>query len=160
MGVVSDRITPEAVAKVAKLARLSLSDDELLQATHQLSDMLDHFADIDALDLDGVEPMTHPTPIANVMREDIEMDCLDRDEVLAAAPAAEVSSAEIAAIAAAHADGDQATHGAQPGGVVDPSLLVPSPYATPEPSQAADLANLQLPVQPDMTEAPGRRDEA
>jgi aspartyl-tRNA(Asn)/glutamyl-tRNA(Gln) amidotransferase subunit C len=87
--VVSDRITPEAVAKVAKLARLSLTDHELQQATHQLSDMLDHFADIDALDLDGVEPMTHPTPIANVMREDIEMDCLDRDEVLAAAPAAE-----------------------------------------------------------------------
>jgi aspartyl-tRNA(Asn)/glutamyl-tRNA(Gln) amidotransferase subunit C len=89
LGVVSDRITPEAVAKVAKLARLSLSDDELRQATHQLSDMLDHFADIDALDLDGVEPMTHPTPIANVMRDDIEMDCLDRDEVLAAAPATE-----------------------------------------------------------------------
>ena len=89
LGVVSDRITPEVVAKVAKLARLSLSDGELQQATHQLSDMLDHFADIDALDLDGVEPMTHPTPIANVMREDIEMDCLDRDEVLAAAPAAE-----------------------------------------------------------------------
>jgi aspartyl-tRNA(Asn)/glutamyl-tRNA(Gln) amidotransferase subunit C len=86
---VSDRITPEAVAKVAKLARLNLSDAELDQATHQLSDMLDHFADIDSLDLDEVEPMTHPTPIANVMREDIEMDCLDRDEVLAAAPDAE-----------------------------------------------------------------------
>jgi aspartyl-tRNA(Asn)/glutamyl-tRNA(Gln) amidotransferase subunit C len=83
---VSDRITPEVVAKVAKLARLSLSDDELQRATHQLSDMLDHFADIDALDLDDVEPMTHPTPIANVMREDVELDCLDRDEVLAAAP--------------------------------------------------------------------------
>ncbi len=83
------RITPEAVAKVAKLARLSLDDDELVAATHQLSDMLDHFADIDALDLDGVEPMTHPTPIANVMREDVEMDVLDREEVLAAAPAAE-----------------------------------------------------------------------
>lgn len=87
--VVSDRITTEAVAKVAKLARLSLSNDELLQATHELSDMLDHFADIDALDLDGVEPMTHPMPIANVMREDIELDVLDRDEVLAAAPATE-----------------------------------------------------------------------
>ena len=82
----SDRITPEAVAKVAKLARLSLSDDELAAATDQLSDMLDHFADIDALDLADVEPMTHPTPIANVMREDIEGECLDRDEVLAAAP--------------------------------------------------------------------------
>jgi aspartyl-tRNA(Asn)/glutamyl-tRNA(Gln) amidotransferase subunit C len=87
--VVSDRITPEVVAKVATLARLRLGDDELEQATHQLSDMLDHFADIDALDLDGVEPMTHPTPISNVMREDVEMDCLDRDEVLAEAPAAE-----------------------------------------------------------------------
>jgi aspartyl-tRNA(Asn)/glutamyl-tRNA(Gln) amidotransferase subunit C len=86
---VSDRITPEAVAKVAKLARLSLDADELRRATEQLSDVLDHFADIDALDLDGVEPMTHPTPIANVMRDDIELDGLDRDEVLAAAPAAE-----------------------------------------------------------------------
>ncbi len=85
----SDRITPEAVAKVAKLARLSLNDGELATATHQLSDMLDHFADIDALDLDGVEPMTHPTPIANVMRDDVEQLCLDRDEVLAAAPVAE-----------------------------------------------------------------------
>ena len=89
MAAVSDRITNEAVAKVAKLARLSLTDDELAAATHQLSDMLDHFADIDALDLADIEPMTHPTPIANVMREDIETDCLDRDEVLAAAPDAE-----------------------------------------------------------------------
>jgi aspartyl-tRNA(Asn)/glutamyl-tRNA(Gln) amidotransferase subunit C len=86
---VSDRITPEAVAKVAKLARLSLDADELQRATEQLSDVLDHFADIDALDLDGVEPMTHPTPIANVMREDVQLDGLDRDEVLAAAPVAE-----------------------------------------------------------------------
>ena len=87
--VVSDRITPEAVAKVARLARLSLTDDELRTTTEQLGDMLDHFADIDALDLDGVEPMTHPTPIANVMRDDVELAVLDRDEVLSAAPDAE-----------------------------------------------------------------------
>ena len=87
--VVSDRITPEAVGTVAKLARLSLTDDELAAATHELSDMLDHFADIDALDLDHIEPMTHPTPIANVMRDDIEQPVLERAEVLAAAPVAE-----------------------------------------------------------------------
>ena len=85
----SDRLTPDVVAKVARLARLTLSDEELQRSAAQLSDMLDHFADIDALDLDDVEPMTHPTPIANVIRDDIEMDCLDRDEVLAAAPEAE-----------------------------------------------------------------------
>ena len=85
----SERITPEAVAKVARLARLTLTPAELERATDQLSAMLDHFADIDALDLDGVEPMTHPTPIANVMRDDVELAVLDRDEVLSAAPDAE-----------------------------------------------------------------------
>lgn len=48
-----------------------------------------HFADIDALDLSNVEPMTQPYPLVNVMREDVELPCLDTDEVLAAAPAAE-----------------------------------------------------------------------
>jgi aspartyl-tRNA(Asn)/glutamyl-tRNA(Gln) amidotransferase subunit C len=86
---VSDRLTPEDVAKVARLARLSLTDDEIARATAQLGDVLDHFADIDALDLDGVEPMTHPTPIANVLRDDVELAVLDRDEVLAEAPQAE-----------------------------------------------------------------------
>ena len=39
--------------------------------------------------LDGVEPMTQPYPLVNVLREDIVGDCLDRDEVLSQAPAAE-----------------------------------------------------------------------
>jgi aspartyl-tRNA(Asn)/glutamyl-tRNA(Gln) amidotransferase subunit C len=86
---VSDRITPDAVAKVARLARLSLTDDELERATAQLGDMLDHFADIDAVDLAGVEPMSQPIPTKNVLRDDVILPCLDRDEVLAAAPRAE-----------------------------------------------------------------------
>jgi hypothetical protein len=40
-------------------------------------------------DLDDVEPMAHPLPLANVMRDDVVQPCLDREEVLAAAPAAE-----------------------------------------------------------------------
>ena len=48
--------------------------------------MLDHFADIDALDLAGVEPMTQPYPLRNVLRDDVVRPGLDRDEVLAAAP--------------------------------------------------------------------------
>ncbi len=77
------------VSKVATLARLTLTADELATATAELGAMLDHFADIDALDLDDVEPMMQPTPLANVMREDIEGDTLDRDEVLGQAPLAE-----------------------------------------------------------------------
>ncbi|MFT3852783.1 MAG: Asp-tRNA(Asn)/Glu-tRNA(Gln) amidotransferase subunit GatC [Ilumatobacteraceae bacterium] len=85
----SDRISAADVAKVARLARLDLSGDELERMTAQLSGMLEHFADIDALDLAAVEPMTQPYPLVNVLRADVVQPSLDRDEVLAAAPAAE-----------------------------------------------------------------------
>jgi aspartyl-tRNA(Asn)/glutamyl-tRNA(Gln) amidotransferase subunit C len=86
---VSDRLTSDVVAKVARLARLDLSDAEIDAATEQLGKMLDHFAEIDALDLDDLEPMNQPYPLQNVMREDVEQPCLDRDEVLAQAPQTE-----------------------------------------------------------------------
>ena len=85
----SERITTADVSKVAKLARLSLTDEELATATSELAAMLDHFADVDALDLDGVEPMTNPMHLVNVMRDDVEGATLDRDEVLGQAPLAE-----------------------------------------------------------------------
>jgi len=85
----SPRITPEAVAKVARLARLDLAEADLARFAEQLAGMLAHFADIDALDLSSVEPMTQPYPLVNVMRDDVVSTSLDRDEVLAAAPAAE-----------------------------------------------------------------------
>jgi aspartyl-tRNA(Asn)/glutamyl-tRNA(Gln) amidotransferase subunit C len=80
------RIDQAVVAKVSRLARLDLGPDEIERTTVQLADMLDHFADIDALDLSGVEPMTQPYPLVNVFRDDVESATLDRDEVLAAAP--------------------------------------------------------------------------
>jgi aspartyl-tRNA(Asn)/glutamyl-tRNA(Gln) amidotransferase subunit C len=86
---VSDRISAADVAKVARLARLDVTADELDRMTVQLDGMLEHFADIDALDLATVEPMTQPYPLVNVLRPDIVRPGLDREEVLAAAPAAE-----------------------------------------------------------------------
>jgi aspartyl-tRNA(Asn)/glutamyl-tRNA(Gln) amidotransferase subunit C len=85
----SERITTEQVAKVAKLARLRLTDEELTRFTGQLADVLEHAADLDLLDLEGVEPMAQPIPLANVFRKDVPGPILDRDEVLAVAPAAE-----------------------------------------------------------------------
>jgi aspartyl-tRNA(Asn)/glutamyl-tRNA(Gln) amidotransferase subunit C len=86
---VPERLTRDDVAKVAHLARLDLSDDEIERATEQLDDMLGHFADIDALDLDDVEPMTQAYPLVNVLREDVVEPGIDRDEALAQAPATE-----------------------------------------------------------------------
>ncbi len=88
-GTESERISPEAVRKVAKLARLDLSADEVATMTRQLAGMLDHFADIDSLDLASVDPMTQPFPLSNVLRDDVVEPGLDRDEVLANAPHAQ-----------------------------------------------------------------------
>jgi len=86
---VSDRLSAAVVAKVARLARLNISEAEVERYTKQLDGMLDHFADIDGLNLADVEPMTQAFPLANVFRADVEQPCLDREEVLAMAPAAE-----------------------------------------------------------------------
>lgn len=87
--VVSERMNADVVVKVSRLARLDLTPDEIERTAAQLNDMLEHFADIDSLDLDDVEPMTQPYPLVNVMRDDLVAPTLDRDEVLAAAPRAE-----------------------------------------------------------------------
>jgi aspartyl-tRNA(Asn)/glutamyl-tRNA(Gln) amidotransferase subunit C len=86
LAAVSDRISTADVVHVAKLARLALTPEEIERTTAQLGDMLDHFADIERLDLADVVPMTQPYPLQNVLRDDVVEPGLDRDEVLAAAP--------------------------------------------------------------------------
>jgi aspartyl-tRNA(Asn)/glutamyl-tRNA(Gln) amidotransferase subunit C len=83
------RITREDVAHVADLARLTLSDEELDRFTDQLAAVLEHARDVEALDTAGVPPTAHPLPLRNVLRDDEVRPSLDRDEVLAQAPASE-----------------------------------------------------------------------
>lgn len=85
----SERISRDDVEHVARLARLSLTDDEVELFTEQLGAVLDHAADIEALDIGDVPPTAHPVPLENVYRPDEPRACLDRDEVMAEAPAAE-----------------------------------------------------------------------
>ena len=83
------QITREDVAHVARLARLQLTEDELDTFTGQLAKVLDHARDVEALDVGDVPPTSHPYPLQNVLRADELSPTLDRDEVLAAAPATE-----------------------------------------------------------------------
>ena len=84
-----ERITPADVAHVAKLARLDLTDEELERLVVDLGAVLDHAADVAALDTAGVPPTAHPLPLQNVLRPDEARPSLARDEVLAMAPRAE-----------------------------------------------------------------------
>ena len=64
-------ISRDDVAHVARLARLDLTDDELERFTGQLAAVLDHAADVAALDTAGVPPTAHPFPLVNVLRDDV-----------------------------------------------------------------------------------------
>ena len=85
----AERITRDDVAHVARLARLNVSDEELDMFTGQLAAVLEHAEDVASLDTEGVPPTAHPYPLENVLRPDEPRPSLDRDEVLAQAPAAE-----------------------------------------------------------------------
>jgi aspartyl-tRNA(Asn)/glutamyl-tRNA(Gln) amidotransferase subunit C len=85
----SERITRADVEHVAQLARLALTEEELDALTSELGVILEHAAQVSALDTEGVEPTAHPLPLVNVLRADEVRRGLDREEVLASAPEAE-----------------------------------------------------------------------
>ena len=74
------------IAKVAKLATLALSEDELKTYGAQLGDILEHAERVQALPTDGVEPTSHPLAMVNAFREDVVGECLDPDSFLSEAP--------------------------------------------------------------------------
>ena len=82
-------ISRDDVAHVARLARLGVTEEELDRFAEQLAAVLEHAADLATLDTAGVPPTAHPFSLVNVLRDDVVGRSLDRDEVLAMAPAVE-----------------------------------------------------------------------
>ena len=82
-------IDRSAVDHVARLARLDLTEEERSRMQVELSAILDHAERIQALDLDDLEPTSHPLPLKNMMRADEVTASLPQDEALSNAPAAE-----------------------------------------------------------------------
>ena len=83
-------ITREQVAHLARLSRLALDEGELDGLAAQLDVILGAVAQISQVtDAADVPPTTHAVPVENVTRPDVVGASLDRDTVLAGAPAAE-----------------------------------------------------------------------
>jgi aspartyl-tRNA(Asn)/glutamyl-tRNA(Gln) amidotransferase subunit C len=84
-------IDREQVLHVARLARLTVREDEIEPLARELSAVLEHVARIGELDLAGVAPMSHVVaddlPPAHGLREDVPTACLPREVALAQAPA-------------------------------------------------------------------------
>ena len=79
--------TPEIdVNYVADLARLELTADEAERFSGQLADILGYVTKLEALDVDGVEPMAHAAPVYDVMREDVARSGAGTETALENAP--------------------------------------------------------------------------
>ena len=74
------------IEHVAKLARLSLTDDERAALSTQLGQILEHAARVGEVAAADVPPTASPIPRANVWREDVEEPSLPVDEALRNAP--------------------------------------------------------------------------
>lgn len=74
------------VSYVARLARLSLTDEERRTFQPQLDQVVGYVRQIGELDLSGVEPTSHVRPLSNVFRDDIEVPGLDHETVMRNAP--------------------------------------------------------------------------
>ena len=79
------RVTQETVAHVARLARLSLTDEEARTFTGQLDQVLQYAEGLQGIDTTQVEPMSH-AQTAEIFREDQVAPGLARERVLGSAP--------------------------------------------------------------------------
>jgi aspartyl-tRNA(Asn)/glutamyl-tRNA(Gln) amidotransferase subunit C len=89
MADATDRLDEGQVRHVAKLARLKLTDADVARYATQLTGILGYVAQLKSVDVTGAEPMAHPLPLMNVMREDVVKGGLSTEQVLANAPAKE-----------------------------------------------------------------------
>ena len=72
-------IEESEVRHVAKLAKLSFADHEILHFTEQMSDIIDMVEQLKEVDTTGVEVTTHGYSLVNVLREDVPVKGTDRD---------------------------------------------------------------------------------
>jgi aspartyl-tRNA(Asn)/glutamyl-tRNA(Gln) amidotransferase subunit C len=79
-------ITREEVLKLARLARIALSDAEIDPLREKLNQVLDYARQLDRLDTNAVAPTVHIFETATPLREDIVHPFMDKEALLKNAP--------------------------------------------------------------------------
>lgn len=79
-------LSPEEVKKIAFLARLSIKEENIEQYSQDLSGILNLVEQMDAANVDDVEPMAHPQDAMQRLREDNVTEINQRDKLMSNAP--------------------------------------------------------------------------
>ena len=74
------------LSRAVKLARIELTPEEEQRLAPQLGEVLQYVKKLNELDVSGVEPTAHATPLSNVMREDEPRESLSQEDALRNAP--------------------------------------------------------------------------
>lgn len=74
---------------MAALARIALTEEEIERFSGELAIVADAIAAVSEVATPDIPATSHPIPLTNVMRDDVVVDCLDRDEFLSQAPASD-----------------------------------------------------------------------
>ena len=82
-------VTRKDVEKIAELAQLKFTDDELENFTTQMNEVLTYMEKLNELNTENVQPLAHPVEQKNVFREDVKKDSIKTDEALKNAPSSE-----------------------------------------------------------------------
>lgn len=82
-------LSRDDVAKLAGLARIEMTEDELVNLSSQFGMILDAVARVQEVNLEGVKATSHPQPLENVVRPDVVVPSLSPEEALSGAPAQE-----------------------------------------------------------------------
>jgi len=77
------------VRRIAHLARIAVTEEEVPHLQGELNAILDFVAQLDEVDIEGVEPMTSVTPMRMKKREDVVTDGQIADKIVLNAPASE-----------------------------------------------------------------------
>jgi len=85
-------ITIKELEHLAKLSRLSLTDEEKERLTGEMAGILDFAKTLNELDSSSIAPTMHPGAASNVFREDVAKESYDRKDILKNAPKADETS--------------------------------------------------------------------
>lgn len=79
-------VTKKDVEKIAELARLKFTDEQLENFTPQMNEILSYMDKLNELDTDNVKPLSHPVEQTNVFREDEFKASIPTEDALKNAP--------------------------------------------------------------------------
>jgi aspartyl-tRNA(Asn)/glutamyl-tRNA(Gln) amidotransferase subunit C len=79
-------LTQDVVRRIADLARLEITDEEVIRYCDQLSAILDYAARLQAIDTTGIPPTSSVLPPLSILREDEPVKSLEHAELMKLAP--------------------------------------------------------------------------